>query len=166
MDLLTDASPNQRLAIRDDHRCFGCGRLNPHGLHLAFYALPDGSGLWTPFTPTPDHEGFQGIAHGGIVTALLDEVMGWTVFARDVWAVTARIAVDFRHPVAVGVPTRAIGRVVADRRRLLDAAAELRRDHDDLLLATATATFVRVPASQAAAWRDRYLGDAQTPPPS
>ena len=67
------------------------------------------------------------------------------------------MAVTFRKPVAVGVPTRVIGRVVADRGRLLDLAAELRRGEDDTLLAEATATFVRVPASQAQVWRNRYI---------
>lgn len=148
------ASP---LATRDDHHCFGCGRLNPHGLHLVFAPLAKGDGVAAPFTPRAVHEGFFGVVHGGIITAVLDEAMGWAVFARDIWAVTGKLAVTFRQPVAVGVPTRTIGRVVADRGRLLDVAAELRRTDDDALLADATATFVRVPESQAQAWRDRYL---------
>ena len=146
------------IAARYDHGCFGCGRLNPHGLHLVFATLSDGSGVAAPFTPRTEHEGFVGVVHGGIVTAALDEAMGWAVFARDVWAVTGRLAVTFRKPVAVGVPTRAIGRVVADRGRLLDVAAELRRATDAALLAEATGTFVRVPERQAQVWRDRYLG--------
>ena len=146
------------LAARYDHGCFGCGRLNPHGLHLVFAALPDGDGVAAPFTPRIEHEGFVGVVHGGIVTAALDEAMGWAVYARDVWAVTGKLAVAFRRPVAVGVPTRAVGRVVADRGRLIDVAAELRRADDDALLAEATATFVRVPESQAQTWRVRYFG--------
>ncbi len=142
---------------RGDHHCFGCGRLNPHGLHLVFAPLAAENGVAATFTPRTEHEGFFEVVHGGIITAVLDEAMGWAVFVRDIWAVTGKIAVTFRKPVAVGVPTRAIGRVVADRGRLLDVAAELRRGEDDALLADATATFVRVPASQAGVWRDRYL---------
>jgi acyl-coenzyme A thioesterase PaaI-like protein len=157
---------SERLNVRDDHGCFGCGHLNPHGLRLDFYRTADGEGLWTPFTPAPEHEGFAGVVHGGIVTAVLDEVMGWAVFVRDIWAVTGRIEVQFRRPVEIGMRTRASGRVVADRGRLLDIAAELRRDGDDVLLADATATFVRVPEEQARAWRERYLGDGAAPGPS
>lgn len=145
-----------RLNVRDDHGCFGCGRLNRNGLQLDFYALPDQDGVWTPFTPRPEHEGFTSMVHGGIITAVLDEVMGWAVFARGVWSVTGKLEIAFRQPVVVGVPTRATGRVRADRGRLLSVAADLRRTADRALLATATATFVRVPAQQANAWRERY----------
>src|SRR3712207_4588107 len=142
----------ERLNVRDDHGCFGCGHLNPHGLRLDFYRTADGGGLWTPFTPRPEHEGFASVVHGGIVTAVLDEVMGWAVFARGVWAVTGKIAVTFRKPAAVGVPARATGRIAADRGRLLEVAAELRREADGVVLAEASATFVRVPEAQARVW--------------
>lgn len=148
------------LDIRDDHRCFGCGRLNPHGLRLGFFREPNGDGVWTPFTPQVEHEGFGGVVHGGVVTAVLDEVMAWAVYARGVWAMTGKIEVRFRKPVAIGVPTRAHARVVADRRRVLDTASDLRREADGVLLAEATATFVPVPEEQARAWRDRYVGRA------
>lgn len=147
-----------RVSAADDHNCFGCGRLNRHGLHLAFYRLPTDTGVWAPFTPLPDHEGYAGLVHGGIISTLLDEAMAWALYAREIWAVTARVSVTFRKPVAVGQPTRAIGRLVADRGRLLEAAGELRREPDNLLLAEATATFVRVPEAQAREWRARYLG--------
>ena len=58
----------------------------------------------------------------------------------------------------MGEAAGVIGRLVADRGRLLEAAGELRRERDNLLLAEATATFVRVPETQAREWRARYLG--------
>ena len=30
-------SINRKLAVREDHWCFGCGRQNPIGLKLSFY---------------------------------------------------------------------------------------------------------------------------------
>ena len=147
----------QLMNVRDDHHCFGCGRLNPHGLRLTFYQGENGS-LWTPWTPDQKHEGYTGIAHGGVITAVLDEVMAWTVYSKQIWAVTGKINVTFRKPVVMGVPSRAIGRIVADRGRVLEMAAKLHRTEDDLLLAEATATFIRVPEDQATAWRERYLG--------
>ena len=146
------------LNARDDHGCFGCGRLNPHGLRLRFFRAAGGDGVWAPFTPQVEHEGFTGVVYGGIITAVLDEAMAWAVYARGVWTMTGRIEVRFRRPVAIGVPTRAVGRVVADRGRVLDVAGELRREADDALLAEATAIFFRVPEEQARAWRERYLG--------
>ncbi len=148
-----------QLRVRDDHYCFGCGRLNPWGLKLSFYESQDGSGLWTPWTQVREHEGYDGIAHGGIITTVLDEVMAWTAYGRQIWAVTGRISVSFRRPVEIGVPTRAIGRMVANRGRMVELAGELRRESDGAILAEATGTFVRVPEAQAKNWQRRYVGD-------
>jgi acyl-coenzyme A thioesterase PaaI-like protein len=154
---LTDHEDAGRLNVGDDHYCFGCGRLNPHGLRLAFFRLDGGDGVWAPFTPERHHEGYAGLVHGGIVSTLLDEVMAWSLYAREVWAVTARMSVTFRRPLQVGVAVRLTGRLVADRGRLLEVTGDVRRAVDGVLLAEATATFARVPETQAAAWRTRYL---------
>lgn len=147
--------------VRDDHGCFGCGRLNPHGLRLRFGLVDDGAGVWAAFTPRPEDEGYGGIVHGGIVATLLDEAMAWALSARGVWAMTAKIEVRFRRPVAVGVPLRALGRVVADRGRLIETAGELRGEVGGALLAEATATVARVKDAQARDWRERYVGDPE-----
>ena len=148
-----------RLVVPNDHNCFGCGRLNQTGLRLSFYAPTDRARVWAAFTPNADHEGFGGMVHGGIITAVLDEVMGWAHYARGIWAVTGKLSVAFRRPVEVGVATRATGWLVADRGRVLDVAGELRREADATVLAEANATFARVPEEQARAWRERYLGN-------
>lgn len=83
--------------------------------------------------------------------------MAWALSARGIWAMTAKIEVRFRRPVAVGVPLRALGRVAADRGRLLEARGELRGDADGGLLADASATFARVSDAQSCAWRERYV---------
>jgi len=146
----------RRINSADDHYCFGCGKNNPYGLHLHFYPLDDESGIWTPFTPQREHEGYVGMVHGGIITTVLDEVMAWSLYRHDAWAVTARMSVTFRRPVEVGVEALAIGRVVSNRGRLIDVAGEVRRVADDVLLAEAVATFARVSDEQAVAWRARY----------
>ena len=146
-----------RIVTRNDHFCFGCGHLNPSGLRLTFYEREDGAGVWAPWTAAREHEGYAGIVHGGIVTAVLDEIMAWTLYRQDIWAVTGKIAVTFRKPIKVGEPTRALGEVRRDRGRVTEAAGQLRRASDGLLLAEATATFLRVPEAQARAWRERYL---------
>jgi acyl-coenzyme A thioesterase PaaI-like protein len=143
---------------RDDHGCFGCGRLNPHGLRLAFYRNPDEERIWASFTPATEHEGFAGVTHGGIVTVVLDEAMGWVIFDRGIWAVTGKLSVTFRRPVETGMATRVRAWVISDRGRALQAAGEVRREDDEALLAEGTATFVRVPEEQARMWQARYVG--------
>jgi acyl-coenzyme A thioesterase PaaI-like protein len=150
--------PTIAVNARDDHYCFGCGGLNPNGLHLKFFPIPDQPGVWASFTPDRIHEGFTGIVHGGIITTVLDEAMGWAAYAQEIWAVTGRLVVEFRAPVEVGVETIVSGTIEQDRGRALEIAGELRRRDDDRLLARATATFVRVPEAKAIEWRERYFG--------
>ena len=157
-DLVPDSSANRRLAVRDDHWCFGCGRQNPIGLKLPFSEEGESGRVWAPWTPAREHQGFEGIAHGGLITTVLDEVMGWAIYRRQIWAVTGTIAVRFRKPVEIGVDTRAVAWVVKEAGRKVDVAAELRRRSDGLLLAEATAIFIRVPHEQAQAWQGRYIG--------
>ncbi|MEZ4499007.1 MAG: PaaI family thioesterase [Thermomicrobiales bacterium] len=144
------------LDVREDHNCFGCGRLNPHGLQLTFYANPDRS-VWAEWTPEPKVEGWQGIAHGGLITTVLDEVMGWALSSQRIWAVTARLDVSFRRPVEIGVPTRAIAWVVEDLGRRVNVAARIIRCNDNVTLAEATGVFIRVSPEMAAKWERRYI---------
>jgi acyl-coenzyme A thioesterase PaaI-like protein len=144
-----------RLAVRTDHYCCGCGGENPHGLKLVFYAEPDET-VWAYWTPTRENEGFTGMAHGGIITTVLDEVMGWATYDLKIWAVTGKLDVSFRRPVEIGVRCRALARVTNVQGRKLTLHAELRRDGDDQLLAEADGMFIRVPEERAREWEARY----------
>ncbi|MEZ4495294.1 MAG: PaaI family thioesterase [Thermomicrobiales bacterium] len=161
---MTDSTlRDERINSADDHYCFGCGRLNPYGLHLQFFPLDEceGEGVWAPFTPAREQEGYMGMVHGGIITTVLDEAMAWALYRRDIWAVTGRMSMAFKRPVEVGVETKAVGLLLEDRGRLLDVRGRLLRASDGIVLAEAEAVFARVPAGQAEAWRDRYLPDAE-----
>lgn len=137
------------------HHCFGCGGLNPIGLRLRFRALDDGT-VWATFTPTREHEGYLGMVHGGITATLLDEAMNWAVTHTGDIAVTGRMSIAFRRPLAVGQQVRVTAVVVARRSRGIDVSSAVRRLETGELVAEAEGRFVRVPAAQAAAWRDAY----------
>jgi acyl-coenzyme A thioesterase PaaI-like protein len=107
--------------------CFACGLENPVGLRLSFYST--GEAEVQAETVVPDHfQGYPGVAHGGIVAALLDEAAGRTVMAADPnhFTVTARLDVRYRQPVPVGRPVRLIAWRTMDRGRFAGAHAELR----------------------------------------
>ena len=94
-------------AVRfEPHHCFACGELNEHGLHLLLHT--DASGCRTELTLEPGFQGWEGVAHGGILATILDEVMGWAVIGRGTWGVTARMTVDYKRPVHVGTAIRAL----------------------------------------------------------
>jgi acyl-coenzyme A thioesterase PaaI-like protein len=150
----------ERINVDLDHNCFGCGRLNEHGLQLDFHADERG-GVWADFVPAERFEGYTGMVHGGVISAVLDEVMAWSLYRQETWAVTAEMSVRYRAPVQVGELTRATGWQNAARGRRIEMAGELRRQRDGVVLATATALFIRVPEAQAAAWRERYLAQVE-----
>ena len=81
--------------------CFACGEENPVGLHLHFFWIPNG--VMAFFTPKPEHQSYNGRMHGGLITVLLDEIMGNYLFKKEgVPAYTARIDLRFRTPVQIG----------------------------------------------------------------
>jgi acyl-coenzyme A thioesterase PaaI-like protein len=77
--------------------------------------------VWTEFTPGVEHQGYPGIMHGGILYTLLDETIGRVGFIRDMWVMTARMQVRYRHPVPIGSLLRVEGEAVRVRGRVLEA---------------------------------------------
>jgi len=136
------------------HACFACGALNVHGLHLVLHVA--GDTCWTELTLRPDFCGWEGIAHGGIVATVLDEVMGWALAGADAWGYTAKMSIAYRRPVPVGARIRAEGRVVERRRRLLTTSARLVDPATGEAYATAEGLYVAAPEAQREALKDRY----------
>jgi acyl-coenzyme A thioesterase PaaI-like protein len=145
--------------VRSDHACFGCGDDNPIGLRLRFAF--SGEGVNASFIPGVDHQGFHHVVHGGIISTVLDEAMAWATAYAGVWAVTGEMSVRFRQPLHVDERTMLTARVVATRGRLVTTAAELVRERDRSLIATASATFLCIDADTEAAWRARYLRESE-----
>jgi acyl-coenzyme A thioesterase PaaI-like protein len=136
------------------HACFACGTLNAHGLHLVLHVA--GDTCWTELTLRPDFQGWEGIAHGGIVATILDEVMGWALASADAWGYTARMSIEYKRPVPVGARIRGEGRLVERRRSLLTLTGRLVDVGTGEVLATAEALYVAVPEAQRDVLKARY----------
>jgi acyl-coenzyme A thioesterase PaaI-like protein len=136
------------------HRCFACGSLNRDGLGLVIHV--EAQRAWIETRLDPRFQGWDGIAHGGIVATILDEVMAWSLAAEDTWGVTARMAIHFRRPVPLDSPIRADGWIVRSRRRLQDTAARLVDVTTGVELATATGLYVSADEARKAELRERY----------
>ena len=98
--------------------CFACGRLNPCGLKLQFEER-DGTYL-SHFTGSAQHQGYDGILHGGIISTLLDEIMARYLYAKGMNAVTGRLEVRFNKPTPIGVPLLLKGRITKGKGRLYE----------------------------------------------
>ena len=130
----------------NSHMCFVCGLQNPFGLHLHFY--DDGrSEVTSHFVIQPNHQGYPGVAHGGIVAAILDEVGGRTVMIADPdrFFVTAKFEIKYRQPVPIGEPLTGVGRLLKINPRLATAHAEIQNAAGEVLT-EAELTLVNAPA--------------------
>jgi len=136
------------------HNCFACGQLNVHGLQLELHSA-DGR-CWAEL-PLPERfEGWEGIAHGGILATILDEVMAWAIIDQDVWGVTARMTIEFKRPAPVGTRIRGEGWMVRARRRLVEAAGRLVDAETGEELATSEALYVAAPEERKRELKARY----------
>jgi len=127
----------------DDNWCVACGEDNPRGLHLKFRW--DGDWYGTDFPPERYHQGWAGIAHGGILAILLDETMNRAVGRNGEPVATAELQVRFRRPARVGAPLHVRARLTHSRPPLYEAEGEI-TDADGALVATGTAKLMRVGA--------------------
>ncbi len=134
--------------------CFGCGDANPEGLGIEFQI--DGSGVRGEFQARQAHQGYPGMAHGGIAAAAIDEAMGWAMYAAGAWAMTARLEVKYRQPLPLGEPLEVSAEVVRDRGRWLEAQGRLRLLGGPLV-AEGKAVFMRLPPEQARRMEEFYL---------
>lgn len=138
----------------EPHHCFACGELNEGGLRLVLHTTPDGA--WTETTLGPTFQGWDAVAHGGIVCTLLDEVMAWSVIGQGTWGVTARLNVAFRRPIPTGRRVRAEGRVVEDHRRAIRTAGRVFDPVTGKDYATGEGTFMALPADELERLKARY----------
>jgi len=120
--------------------CFVCGDDNECGLKAQFYLQEDGL-VVSELTPDDRFQGYRDVLHGGVISAMMDEVMIKAVLARDIFAVTAEISVKFKRPARTGELLRFVGRIVEAKRRITRTEG-IASDAEGNVIATGTATYV------------------------
>ena len=125
--------------------CFVCGRENPVGLHMTFYDNGKDE-VFSDYTVPDAYQGYPGIVHGGIVAAMLDEVVGRVAMIGDHhhFMMSVRMDVKYRHPVPTETPLHITGRIVRLRGRLGKAVGEVTLP-DGTVAAEASLTLADVP---------------------
>src|SRR5208283_4735702 len=113
--------------LRDNQRCFVCGKKNPAGLAVDFEINEQARSIQARFTPSSGHQGYEGIVHGGILSALLDEAMAKLAFSLGFQIVTAEITVKFKSPATPGEELFISGKLVEETKRLILAEAKIER---------------------------------------
>lgn len=129
------------MEFMDNNYCFVCGKDNPHGLQLDFYR--DGEEYFTEFYTDERYQGYNGVTHGGITAAILDEVMARFLTTQGLGVVTAGMEIRYRKPVPTGMKIRFVSRLVEHRRTIYKMAAEAYLP-DGTVAVQATAKFVQI----------------------
>lgn len=119
------------LEINDDWRpiprnesCFVCGTENCCSLGLLFFSKENE--VRAEWTPRAEHCSYEGIVHGGVVSAALDEILGWTgwnLFQK--YYLTAELSVRFLKPIELARTYRINARLLKARSRFYIAEGDV-----------------------------------------
>jgi acyl-coenzyme A thioesterase PaaI-like protein len=123
----------------DLSQCYGCGRLNEHGLQIKTYW--DGEETVTRYVPRPYHTAIPGYVYGGLIASLIDchgtgtaAAAAYRAAGREMGSeppyrfVTASLHVDFLRPTPLGVPLEVRGTIKSVSGRKVVVSATLSAD--------------------------------------
>lgn len=152
----SDMSALQDLYPDDFAHCYGCGRLNAHGLHVKSEWKDDV--CVARFHPSPDHIALPGFVYGGLIASLADchamataagasMVASGAVPGRDQTPrfVTASLHVDYLRPTPLGPELVLTARPVEQGERKV--IVEMSITANDVECARARVVAVRAPES-------------------
>ena len=122
--------------------CVVCSRSNTQGLQIDFSLCENGS-VAANFKFNEKLEGYPGVPHGGIISAVFDGAMGNCLFAQGYTPVTAQLNVRFRHPIAMDKTTTVSARIVSSSNSIYVLEAKIAQDGQ--VKATAEGKFVDHP---------------------
>jgi uncharacterized protein (TIGR00369 family) len=101
--------------------CYVCGQSHPRGLRIRFFT-DERRLVYAHFLPDQTQTGYDAVVHGGVISALLDELIGWSVYLhQDRFAYTAEVNVRFLRPLLAGQRYHASSRVGTGHGRIWEA---------------------------------------------
>jgi len=110
----------------NSRHCFVCGLENNYGLKLRFLETGPGE-VTAEYTVPEQFQGYPGVVHGGIVTAMLDEVTGRAHINSE------HTRIRFRKNVPVGKPLRIVGQVEKSKSRMASSTGKIFGPEGDVL---------------------------------
>ena len=126
------------------------GRAAPYGLDVS--VIREGREAVGHVTLGAAHEGAPGRSHGGIVSALFDDVFGFVLTIERQAAFTGTLTIRYEQGVPIGVPLTCRVRLDRQEGRKLFMSGELTVDPTDpddsesgAVVTRATAVFISVP---------------------
>ena len=130
--------------------CLICGLNNHFGLKANFYNMEDDS-VGAIFTFKPEHQSYPERVHGGMISALLDELAGRALWVKnpELLGVTTTMPVKFRKPVPYNTELTGSGKITKQNGRLFTAESKI-FDKNKNLLAELCGNYIVLPNSEIA----------------
>ena len=124
--------------------CLGCGPDAEHGFHLQ--ARRDGDEVVTTHVFRSWQSGGPGIAHGGAVATVVDDLLGYLLYVVRKPGVTRKLEVEYLKPVLVDAAYDVRGRVDSVDGRKVWVSCE-GRDEQGTVCFRGSGLFLEVPLS-------------------
>lgn len=134
---------------KNSRNCIICGLDNPLGVKAAFYNMQDGSAA-ALFTFKSEHQSYPNRTHGGMVCAMLDELIGRALWVKepDMYGVTTTLNITYRKITPYDVPLKGRAYITHNSAIGFSAKGEI-YDMNDNLLAEASARYFKLKSEKA-----------------
>ena len=154
-------SPPTYLPTYDD--CYVCGQNHPRGLRIRFFVGTFGQ-VHARFRPDRTQTGYEDVVHGGVISTLLDELLGWPIALQTGrMSFTGELTVRFQRPITAGRSYLATARPGTDRGRYWEGEGDI-RDEGGEVYAKARGKYFLLSAEQTAAVVDDLTYRPGDPP--
>ena len=126
-------------------KCIVCGLKNDFGLKSEFYELENGE-LLSVCKTKELHQSYPGRVHGGISSAILDEVIARAISVKEpgIWGVTVELNIKYKKPVPLEQEVKAIGRITRNTRKIFEGEGEIILENGEVAV-TATGKYIKMP---------------------
>ena len=129
-----------------------CGLDNEYGVRAPFYNMEDGS-VMTLFRYRKQHQSYPGRVHGGIITAMLDEMGLRALWAKELseetFGVTFSLETKYRKPVPYDQDLIGKGIIVKNSSKFFVTEASI-MDTKGNVLANGTVKYIRLDVNEIA----------------
>ena len=134
---------------KNSRMCVICGLDNEAGVRAPFYVMEDGSVI-TLFSYRAVHQSYPGRVHGGLITAMLDELgcrAYWGADNEESLAVTMSLETKYRKPVPYDIPLKGVGTVLRTTSLFVEAEARI-FDAGGIELASGKMKYMKLPVEK------------------
>jgi uncharacterized protein (TIGR00369 family) len=127
--------------MEKENYCFVCSKSNPKGIHLDIECEGPDEAI-ARFVLDREYEGYPGIIHGGVIAAIIDDVMGNIEFRKGYIAYTVELNIKYIKKCLVKEPLIARGMVKNFSHRIIETQGEVFDSSGDIRVMASAKYFV------------------------